>query len=104
MPQQRLVRFSDFHPAHNPEGYFYNHLLKHCIVRDEAPLLSVENNDGTYLTECRLRKIITSEKVSALFYVFFLLLMLCASILHAITFLFHLELWRNYSELHICVD
>jgi hypothetical protein len=63
-PKEQLVRFSDFHPAHNPEGYFYNMLLQHVIVRDEAALLSANNPDGTYFTECKLRKFITSDEVN----------------------------------------
>ena len=63
MPEARLVRFSDLHPAHNPEGYFYNLLLKFVIVRDEAQLISAKNADGSYFTECYVRGLITSDEV-----------------------------------------
>ena len=62
-PRPRLVRFSDFHPAHNPEAYCYNLLLKHRVVRDEALLISAENTTASYLTECYLQKIIAGKKV-----------------------------------------
>lgn len=35
----KLTRFSDFHPARNPEAYFYNELLKHKPFISESELL-----------------------------------------------------------------
>jgi hypothetical protein len=57
-----IVRFTDFHPAHQMEAYFFNVLLQHCPFRSEAMLLSPENISSSYFAECQLRGIINSTK------------------------------------------
>jgi hypothetical protein len=60
-PVDQPVRFSDPHPSSNPEGFFYNILLREVCFRDERELLSPENGPKLYYTECCLRGIIKSE-------------------------------------------
>jgi hypothetical protein len=60
-PPDQPVRFSDPHPSSNPEGFFYNILLREVCFRDERELLSTENGPQSYYTECCLRGIIKSE-------------------------------------------
>lgn len=57
-----LVRFSDYHPAHHTEGYFYNVLLDRLPFCSEAELLSPlsVNPSQSHFFECRLRNILTS--------------------------------------------
>ena len=50
-----LVRFSDYHPRHNQEAFFYNILLAKIPFNDEADLLSPENTTGSYMVECMMR-------------------------------------------------
>lgn len=59
----RLVRFTDFHPASQPEAYFYGVLLRTCPFSDESELLSPENTDNSYFHECILRSIILTEAI-----------------------------------------
>lgn len=40
---ERMVRFTDYHPGHNPEAFCYNLLLKHVPFRSETELISHEN-------------------------------------------------------------
>jgi hypothetical protein len=56
-----LVRFSDYHPAHHTEEYFYNVLLDRVPFCSEAELLSPLsiNPSQSYFFECRLRNILT---------------------------------------------
>ncbi|KAG2439759.1 hypothetical protein HYH02_010636 [Chlamydomonas schloesseri] len=54
----RIVRFSDYNPASDPEGYFYNLLLCEQAFGKEADLISSENVSGTYFEECRLRQLV----------------------------------------------
>jgi hypothetical protein len=61
-PPDQPVRFSHPHPSSNPEGFFYNMLLKKVAFRNEDELLSPENALGLYYTECCLRKIIKDEE------------------------------------------
>jgi hypothetical protein len=56
-----LVRFSDFHPAHQIEGYFFNVLLQKYPFRFEADLLSPENSSWSYFVECQLHGLINNE-------------------------------------------
>lgn len=55
-----VVRFTDYHPGHHTEGFFYNVLLDRVPFYAEHTLLS-EGNDS-YFIECRLRGILTSEE------------------------------------------
>lgn len=59
--RSRLVRFTDFHPAHQPEPYFYNVLLSECPFDQEDDLLSQENQSRSYFEECILRSLVVSE-------------------------------------------
>jgi hypothetical protein len=61
-PQEQPVRFSNPHPSSNPEGFFYNMLLKTVPFRLEADLLSPSNGPKLYYTECCLRKILEDEE------------------------------------------
>eukprot|EP00798_Chlamydomonas_sp_ICE-L_P025405 gene25405-biopygen19874 len=56
----RLIRVSDFHPAHQPQGFFYNLLISKLTFRDESHLLTQGNTD--YMTECVLREFIKDEE------------------------------------------
>ena len=60
-PPSDLVRFTDYHPLHNTEGFFYNMLLEDKPFRDEATLISPGNMDGTYMTECVIRELVDLE-------------------------------------------
>lgn len=57
-----LVRFTDYHPAHHVEGYFYNVLLALVPFLHESELLSdaVTNPSRSYFYECQVRGIIRS--------------------------------------------
>ena len=55
-----IVRFTDYHPARNIEGYCYNMLLRKVPFRHEEQLL--ELGDGnSYLTSCILQGYIQDE-------------------------------------------
>ena len=56
-----LVRFSEYSPAHNAEGFFYNVLLDTVPFDSEAQLLSEGNRSCTYREECILRGLTTSD-------------------------------------------
>jgi hypothetical protein len=58
---ESLVRFSDFQPAHQIEGYFLNVLLQTVSFRFEADLLSPENATKSYFVECQLRGFIKDK-------------------------------------------
>ena len=63
-PSDHIVRFTEYHPSTNPEGFFYNLLLDHdaCHFRSESKLISPSNKAGTFLTECYVRGIIKSKE------------------------------------------
>jgi hypothetical protein len=61
-PVDQPVRFSTLHPSTNPEGFFYNLLLKKVAFRSEAELLSSGNGPQLYYTECCLRGFIKDEE------------------------------------------
>ena len=61
-PRNFLVRFTDFHPVHQTEGYAYNLLLANVPFRHEHELFSPNNHDATYVCELRLRGFLTSEE------------------------------------------
>jgi hypothetical protein len=58
----RLVRFTDYHPGTNPEGFAYNLLLGCVPFRSECELLSHDNSEDSYLRECFLRGVIKDEE------------------------------------------
>ena len=48
----KLTRFTDFHPVHNTEGFFFNILLRNICFRDEKELISDQNTNNNYTFEC----------------------------------------------------
>jgi hypothetical protein len=58
----RPVRFTDFHPVHHTDGFFYNILLQHVSFRSDSHLLSPKNTTKTYFEECQLRGVITCDE------------------------------------------
>ena len=52
---QKLTRFTDFHPTHNTQGFFFNILLRNFTSGDERQLLSERNANKIYLLECYIR-------------------------------------------------
>ena len=64
LKKRALVRFTDYHPVHQPEAFFYNVLLRHKPFRQELGrgpngLLSPDNCNGSWMDECRLQKLVT---------------------------------------------
>jgi hypothetical protein len=61
---EQVVRFSEYHPNTNPEGFFYNMLLDQdaCHFRAEGGLLTPNNKAGTFFNECFLRGIFKSQE------------------------------------------
>ena len=57
-----LVRYSDYHPTHAPEAFFYNLLLQKVPFATEASLLSPDNLTNSYLRECMTRGLITDTE------------------------------------------
>jgi hypothetical protein len=56
-----LVRFTDFNPHFQSEAFFYNVLLRHVAFRQENDLITaLENENGTFFTECRVRGVINN--------------------------------------------
>jgi hypothetical protein len=58
----RPVRFTDFHPVHHTDGFFYDILLQHVPFRSDSHLLSPKNATKTYFEECQLRGVITCDE------------------------------------------
>ncbi|PNH12316.1 ATP-dependent DNA helicase PIF1 [Tetrabaena socialis] len=61
LPEPALVRFTDFNPAHDPEGYFYMLLLRRETFRSEEELLGPANASQTYYEECLNRGLVETE-------------------------------------------
>lgn len=55
-----LMRFTDYHPVHNSEGFWYNYLLEHVPFRDESELL-MHAPDGSYFTEVLARGLVEGD-------------------------------------------
>ena len=51
----KVTSFTDFHPTHNTQGFFFNILLRNFTFRDERQLLSERNTNKNYLLECYIR-------------------------------------------------
>lgn len=60
LPEPRVVRFTDFHPVHHTEGFFYNVLLHTYAFTYESQLLSPGNK--SYYNECKLRGLLRTEE------------------------------------------
>jgi hypothetical protein len=56
-----IVRYTDAHPVHQTETFFYNLLLRRFAFDKETDLLSEDNPDGSYYTEVLMRGIVTDE-------------------------------------------
>ncbi len=50
----KLTRFTNFHPTHNIEGFFYNILLQNMCFRRELDLLFASNLQKSYVCECHI--------------------------------------------------
>ena len=48
----KLTRFTNFHPTHNTEEFFFNILLRNVCFRDERELISDQNTNKNYTLEC----------------------------------------------------
>lgn len=59
-----LVPFTNYHPAHHTEAYFYTVLLSRIPFLHEAELLSdpATNPSRSYFYECKLRGIVQPVK------------------------------------------
>jgi hypothetical protein len=51
---EKLVRFTDFHPIRNSEGFLYNVLLQKILFCDENNLLSNCSIHQSYVHECQI--------------------------------------------------
>jgi len=61
LPTPAIIRFTDYHPAYNLEGYCYNLLLSKVPFRSEVELLQA--GDGqSYVLECIQRNIICTQE------------------------------------------
>jgi len=67
LKRPRLVRFTDYNPVHQLEGYCYNLLLKTYATRSENGLISAGVNPSeSYFVECQLRGLLdTAAKMEA---------------------------------------
>jgi hypothetical protein len=52
---ENLVRFTNFHPTHNSEGFFYNVLLQKIPFHYEKNLNSNSNIHQSYVYECQIQ-------------------------------------------------
>ena len=60
--QPQLVRFTNYHPVHHTESFFFNVLLARVPFRHEEELLSPDNTCKSYFTECQLRGYTDTEE------------------------------------------
>lgn len=60
-PDGYLVRFTDYHPAHQTEAYAYNVLLRKIAFSHESQLLSIDNLSQSYTKELVLQGILVDE-------------------------------------------
>ena len=51
----KVTKFTDFHPTHNTQGFFFNIPLRNLTFRDERQLLSKRNTNMNYLLECYIK-------------------------------------------------
>jgi hypothetical protein len=61
LPAPRIMRYTDYHPGHDSEGFFYNVLLQHIPFRSEEELLSPHNVERSYFVECFARGILQDD-------------------------------------------
>lgn len=58
-----VVRFSDPHPGHACEAFFYNVLLDEVPFRNEQELISADNKKVSYFEECQMRGLADDEAI-----------------------------------------
>lgn len=61
LPEPRIVRFSDYHPAYNIEAFCYNMLLSKVPFRHEDELLELGDGES-YLMACIMHGLINSQE------------------------------------------
>jgi hypothetical protein len=50
----KITRFTYFHPTYSPEEFFFNILLQNICFWDEKELLSNQNIEQSYVYECHI--------------------------------------------------
>ena len=67
MAQPFIIRFTDYHPVYQTEGFFYNVLLQNTTFRSEHTLISPSNHSKSYFEQCHLTGLVkTIDDVDAL--------------------------------------
>ena len=67
MTQPFIIRFTDYHPMYQTEGFFYNVLLHSTAFRSEHALISPSNRSKTYFEQCYLTGLVkTMDDIDAL--------------------------------------
>ena len=67
MTQPFIIRFTDYHPVYQTEGFFYNVLLQNTAFRSEHALISPSNRSNTYFEQCHLNGLVkTMDDIDAL--------------------------------------
>ncbi|MCO5604327.1 hypothetical protein L7F22_058492 [Adiantum nelumboides] len=56
-----LMRFTEYHPGHHTEAFFFNVLLQRTTSRTTSELISTSISSSSYYVECQIRKLINSE-------------------------------------------
>ena len=56
----KITRFTDFHPIHNSEAFFFNVLLRTIPLKNENDFLSATNIEQSFIRECHNREIISN--------------------------------------------
>ena len=51
----KVTRFTDFHPTHNTQGFFFNIPFRNFTFKNERQLLSKRNTNKNYLLKCYIR-------------------------------------------------
>lgn len=59
---RRLVRFTEYDPAHQTEAFFFNVLLRKLAFRNESQLISPENHTFSYFMECKLQGVVAEDE------------------------------------------
>jgi hypothetical protein len=56
----KITRFTDFHPTYSPEGFFFNTMLQNICFKDEKELLSNKNTTRSYVYKCHIRGLLSN--------------------------------------------
>lgn len=59
-PTHKITRFTNFHPTHNLDAFFFNILIRTIPFINENDILSPTNSEKNYICECQDRGIITN--------------------------------------------